>query len=240
MALIAFCTLIGCTDMLTLWDKNRTAFPDEIVLYAPDTEIETTPLAITNMQWVETETPILTETITASESVAETILEVIPVAESIPASDAVPDTTAVQPPSLEDTTETVPIPEDIPETELLPETMTETETAPVTIPEPETTPETTAEQVSAVASAPDVVIETGSETTATESEEESGSSLRNRVTIPDAEEEGDDLVWVPVNGGTKYHKSASCSKMKNPMQVTRETAIANGYEPCKRCYKKEK
>lgn len=57
------------------------------------------------------------------------------------------------------------------------------------------------------------------------------------VTVPAAEETEGDLVWVPTNGGTKYHSKAGCSNMKNPMQVSVETAIANGYEPCKKCYK---
>lgn len=60
-------------------------------------------------------------------------------------------------------------------------------------------------------------------------------SSTNSVTVPQAETQGY-LVWVPVNGGTKYHTNASCSNMKDPIQVSKETAVANGYEPCKRCY----
>lgn len=56
------------------------------------------------------------------------------------------------------------------------------------------------------------------------------------VTVPDAEESEGNLVWVPVHGGTKYHRRAGCSNMEDPMQVTVETALANGYTPCKRCY----
>ncbi len=58
----------------------------------------------------------------------------------------------------------------------------------------------------------------------------------NGVTIPDHEEYEGNLVWVPVNGGKKYHWNRYCSSMDDPMQVTVETAIANGYTPCKRCY----
>lgn len=61
-----------------------------------------------------------------------------------------------------------------------------------------------------------------------------GSS--NSVKVPEHEEKQGNLVWVPVNGGKKYHSSAGCSNMDNPMQVTKETATANGYTPCKRCY----
>lgn len=68
---------------------------------------------------------------------------------------------------------------------------------------------------------------------------DSGSSSSNSggVTVPEQEETGDNLVWVPTNGGTKYHSNSGCSSMKEPIQVTVETAVANGYTPCGRCYK---
>ena len=62
-------------------------------------------------------------------------------------------------------------------------------------------------------------------------QDSSGSS----VTIPEPET-GGDLVWIPTHGGTKYHRSARCSNMIDPIQVSRETAIANGFTACKRCY----
>ena len=43
------------------------------------------------------------------------------------------------------------------------------------------------------------------------------------------------MVWIP-SSGSKYHRSASCSNMKNPSQVTLEQAQNWGYEPCKKCY----
>ena len=43
------------------------------------------------------------------------------------------------------------------------------------------------------------------------------------------------MVWIPKSG-SKYHRSASCSNMKNPSQVTLEQAEAWGYTPCKKCY----
>ena len=55
------------------------------------------------------------------------------------------------------------------------------------------------------------------------------------VTVP-APEQGENLVWIPTNGGTKYHTNAKCCNMKNPIQVTLETALANGFTPCKRCH----
>ena len=44
-----------------------------------------------------------------------------------------------------------------------------------------------------------------------------------------------DMVWIPKTG-SKYHRSSSCSNMKNPSQVTKSQAISRGYEPCKKCY----
>lgn len=71
----------------------------------------------------------------------------------------------------------------------------------------------------------------------TSSDKTSSKSQSTIVTVPEKEETVGDLVWVPVNGGTKYHKKSTCSKMKDPLQVSVETAVKNGYTPCKRCYK---
>lgn len=43
------------------------------------------------------------------------------------------------------------------------------------------------------------------------------------------------MVWVPASG-SKYHKSSSCSGMKNPSQVSLSDAESRGYTPCKKCY----
>lgn len=56
------------------------------------------------------------------------------------------------------------------------------------------------------------------------------------VIVPEQEDTIGNLVWVPVNGGTKYHSKESCSNMKDPKQVTKEHAEQNGYTACKRCY----
>ena len=44
------------------------------------------------------------------------------------------------------------------------------------------------------------------------------------------------MVWIPTNGGTKYHTHAGCSNMKNPEQVTQSEAESQGFTPCKRCH----
>lgn len=43
------------------------------------------------------------------------------------------------------------------------------------------------------------------------------------------------MVWISKSG-KKYHRSSSCSNMKNPSQVTIEKAQSLGYTPCSKCY----
>jgi hypothetical protein len=42
-------------------------------------------------------------------------------------------------------------------------------------------------------------------------------------------------VWIPTNGGTKYHSRSSCSNMKNPQEVTLSKAQSLGFTACKKC-----
>lgn len=58
----------------------------------------------------------------------------------------------------------------------------------------------------------------------------------NSVIVPSKSETDGNLVWVPTNGGTKYHTHSGCSNMEDPIQVSIETAKRNGYEACGRCY----
>ena len=46
----------------------------------------------------------------------------------------------------------------------------------------------------------------------------------------------DEMVWIPTNGGSKYHSNSTCSNMKSPIQVTKDYAISQNYEACKRCH----
>ena len=46
---------------------------------------------------------------------------------------------------------------------------------------------------------------------------------------------GERLVWIPTNGGTKYHSDSSCSGMIDPIQVTVDEAQARGFDPCSKC-----
>lgn len=44
------------------------------------------------------------------------------------------------------------------------------------------------------------------------------------------------LVWVSKSG-SKYHRIADCSKMKEPQSMTEAEALAAGKEPCSNCCK---
>lgn len=74
---------------------------------------------------------------------------------------------------------------------------------------------------------------TSSKNTSSTASKNSQSSV---TTTPSKPTNTDALVWVPTNGGKKYHSKSSCSNMKNPRQVTKQTAINEGFGPCGRCY----
>lgn len=57
----------------------------------------------------------------------------------------------------------------------------------------------------------------------------------NQETDDSSETQGQ-TVWIPTNGGKKYHSKSTCSNMKNPAQVTRDEAISRGFDACKKCY----
>ena len=44
------------------------------------------------------------------------------------------------------------------------------------------------------------------------------------------------MVWIPTNGGKKYHSHSDCSNMIDPEYVTISEAEALGFTPCKKCY----
>lgn len=52
----------------------------------------------------------------------------------------------------------------------------------------------------------------------------------------DEPEQNEEMVWVPVHGGTKYHSYSSCSNMKDPVYITLSEAVAYGYTPCSKCW----
>ena len=54
-------------------------------------------------------------------------------------------------------------------------------------------------------------------------------------TVQAVAEETAVMVWIPINGGTKYHSRSSCSNMENPIEVTLDYAISLGFTKCSRC-----
>lgn len=44
------------------------------------------------------------------------------------------------------------------------------------------------------------------------------------------------LVWIPTNGGTKYHCRSNCSNMEDPLEVYESEAIARGFSKCNKCW----
>ncbi len=46
----------------------------------------------------------------------------------------------------------------------------------------------------------------------------------------------DVMVWIPTNGGRRYHSRSSCSNMIDPIQVTKSKAVSQGFTACGRCY----
>lgn len=87
---------------------------------------------------------------------------------------------------------------------------------------------------------------TGASSSAAENINSSVSSLASsavqstpsspKVVVPTVPETNGELVWVPTNGGKKYHSRSNCSNMKDPIQVTKETAESNGFTPCAKCH----
>ena len=70
----------------------------------------------------------------------------------------------------------------------------------------------------------------------------SGPSSNNNTTSskPSTEQNNNsaasgDMVWIP-NSGSKYHSHSGCSNMKNPRQVTKQEAINQGFDACKKCW----
>lgn len=58
-----------------------------------------------------------------------------------------------------------------------------------------------------------------------------------RWNFEEAKEEKNSMsVWIPTNGGTKYHSYKGCSNMDNPIQVTESEAIERGYSRCGKCW----
>lgn len=176
------------------------------------------------------------------------------VAVSVPNDNAIPETSDIEPEIEEG-----PVVEEKPEVSesvsseesAVPEPVIEATDLPVEEPVIESPPLTSNEKGSNAteSNVPQESNTTSSETNvvtpSTEASTSSGSSSSSSgtssssgasVTVPPHSESEGNLVWVPTNGGSKYHNRAGCSQMKDPIQVSIETAKANGYTACGRCY----
>ena len=49
-------------------------------------------------------------------------------------------------------------------------------------------------------------------------------------------DDSNNLVWIPMHGGRKYHSREGCSDMIEPREVPVNCAIALNFGPCGRCY----
>ena len=47
---------------------------------------------------------------------------------------------------------------------------------------------------------------------------------------------GNSTVWLPTDGGKKYHSKSNCSSMNNPVQATESEAINRGFSKCGKCW----
>ena len=172
------------------------------------------PLHIETTAYIEPEQP---DSVSLAESLtSKSTPEIQPTA---PPSETQPPTSATETQSLVSPTETQPT--------LPPETqpITPPETQPATTPEtqPTATPET--QPTAPVATQPTAPANPGSNVPVIGPPKESVYSGDEKVP-----------VWVPINGGTKYHSRSDCSGMENPIQTLLNTAKEHGYERCKRCW----
>ena len=78
---------------------------------------------------------------------------------------------------------------------------------------------------------PEETTKTPEETTKTP--EETTKKPTETTKVPDTTT----YVWIPTNGGKKYHKTSGCSNMIDPLHVSLDEAIRKGFTACKRCYK---
>ncbi|MBQ3108151.1 MAG: MBL fold metallo-hydrolase, partial [Clostridia bacterium] len=60
-----------------------------------------------------------------------------------------------------------------------------------------------------------------------------GAGLLDSVLGPSLDES---MVWIPTNGGKKYHSNPNCSNMIDPAFVTLTEAEQEGFAACKRCH----
>lgn len=81
---------------------------------------------------------------------------------------------------------------------------------------------------SSASSSPEAESITSSTSASTSSTKTAPSSAYKKVGL---------MVWIPTNGGKRYHRNSSCSGMINPRRVDLGEARYLGFTACGRCYR---
>lgn len=70
-------------------------------------------------------------------------------------------------------------------------------------------------------------------------QEEAASQAQNPSSEPtkDDSQAQSQQVWVPRILGSRYHTRKNCPLLIDPVETTREQAVADGYKACKKCAK---
>lgn len=84
-------------------------------------------------------------------------------------------------------------------------------------------------------------VQTAPSTSASSKTSSSSSTSSSKSTTPKAPttayKKVGIMVWIPTNGGKRYHSNSSCSGMISPRRVDLGEAKALGFTACGRCYR---
>lgn len=56
------------------------------------------------------------------------------------------------------------------------------------------------------------------------------------ASVPVIQQQSSVMVWIPTNGGHRYHSKSTCSGMIDPECVPLDQAVALNFTPCGKCY----
>lgn len=99
-----------------------------------------------------------------------------------------------------------------------------------------TTTVTTTEKPTTTTTVKTTTETTGKKTEVTTTETKTTTTVKVTEATTIAQQQGV-MVWIPTNGGKRYHCKETCSNMIDPQYVTIEQAQQEGFTPCGRCYK---
>lgn len=96
---------------------------------------------------------------------------------------------------------------------------------------------TPVETATSTTSQPSQSVSAPSKSTSTSSSSTSTSKSTVKTAPSTAYKKVGLLVWIPTNGGKRYHSNSSCSGMINPRRVDLGEARYLGFTACGRCYR---